>query len=152
MRPDHYVSSVVYEGNRIHAAAVYCSDGRLGEQFDDFLRNGLALPNYDRVACPGGPIALSGRLSAYWEARGVEEQLGFLAQVHEIHVVVLIAHVGCAYYGQRLDLPPGQVEAEQRIDLRKAADAVQRLIPGIEVLRYIARVAGPQVGFEAVTD
>ncbi len=36
-----YESTVPYEGTRIHAAAIYCSDGRVGEQFDDFLQNGL---------------------------------------------------------------------------------------------------------------
>ena len=31
-----YDSSFPFDENRIGAAAVYCSDGRFGEQFDDF--------------------------------------------------------------------------------------------------------------------
>lgn len=147
---DGFVSSIPYEDERIHAAAVYCSDGRLGDHIDEFLHRGLGLPRYDRVACPGGPVALSGRLSAYYEAQGVEEQLRFLAHVHEIQKVILIAHMGCAYYSRRLMLPAEWVEAEQMEDLQKALWAVRRIVPGVEVTRYWARVAGTDVVFEAV--
>ena len=148
---DHaYVSSIPYETERIHAAAIYCSDGRLGDHVDDFLHNGLGLPRYDRVACPGGPVALAGRLSAQWELRGVEEQLRFLTQVHEIDRVVLIAHAGCAYYSHRLAIPPDKVEAEQRADLEKALWVVQRLVPGIAATRYFARVLEDEVAFEPI--
>ena len=145
-----YVSVLPYEPARIFAAAVYCSDGRLGDHVDDFLHNGLGLPRYDRVACPGGPVALAGRLAAHWEARGVEEQLRFLAQVHEIRKVVLIAHVGCAYYAHHLLLAADVVEREQLDDLRKAHWTVQRIVPGIEVGQYLLRVSGQEVAFEAV--
>lgn len=37
----NYESPVRYEKARIHAAALYCSDGRVGEHFDDFLQSGL---------------------------------------------------------------------------------------------------------------
>lgn len=145
-----YVSALPYEPARIFAAAVYCSDGRLGDHVDDFLHNGLGLPRYDRLACPGGPVALAGRLAAHWEGRGVDEQLRFLAQVHEIRRVVLIAHVGCAYYSARLHLAAGPAEQEQVDDLRKATWAVGRVVPGIEVSRFLLRVSGAEVGFEAV--
>ena len=45
-------SSVKYNADRIQAAAVYCSDGRFGEQFDDLMHNALGLPRYDRLAVP----------------------------------------------------------------------------------------------------
>ena len=143
-----YVSSVPYAAERIHAAAIYCSDGRIGNHVDDFLQNGLGLPRYDRVACPGGPVGLAGRLSAYWELRGVEEQLGFLSRVHEIRRVVLIAHADCAYYSRRLALPPERIEAEQRHDLEKATWAVHRIVPGIEVTCYFARIRRSEIAFE----
>ena len=150
MPSTRYVSRLAYEPARIFAAAVYCSDGRLGDHVDDFLHQGLGLPRYDRVACPGGPVSLSGRLAAHWEARGVEEQLRFLAQVHEIRKVVLIAHVGCAYYSHRLCLSPEAVEREQIEDLQKAGWTVDRMVPGIEVERYLLRVTGEEVAFEAI--
>ena len=54
-----YESSIPFRSHRVHAAAVYCSDGRFGEQCDDFLQRGLALPNYDRLAVPGGAAGLA---------------------------------------------------------------------------------------------
>ena len=71
----HYESRVKYEQNRIHAAAIYCSDGRLNEHFDDFLQNGLNLPRYDRVALPGGPACLAGHPEAHLEEQGVVDEL-----------------------------------------------------------------------------
>jgi Putative carbonic anhydrase len=145
-----YLSSAPYEAERIYAAAVYCSDGRLGDHIDEFLHKGLGLPRYDRVACPGGPVALAGRLTAHWECRGVEEQLKFLSQVHEIRRVILIAHSGCAYYSGRLAVPAERLEAEQRQDLQKAQRAVERLIPGIDVTQFFAHVIGTEVAFQSL--
>ena len=147
--PPSFVSSVPYEGARIYAAAVYCSDGRIGDHVDDFLHNGLGLPRYDRVACPGGPVALSGRFQAFWDARGVEEQLRFLAQAHDVKTVVLIAHANCAYYLKRLSIPPQGLEAAQREDLAKATTTIQRLMPTATVKRYRASLSGTEIRFDA---
>jgi hypothetical protein len=145
-----FVSSVPYESERIYAAAVYCSDGRIGDQVDDFLHHGLSLPRYDRVACPGGPVALSGRFSASWDTRGVEEQLRFLGQVHDVRTVVLIAHASCAYYARRLMIPSDDLEREQLADLQKATTTVNRLLWNVAVHRYFARRSGAEVSFESV--
>ena len=37
-----YRSPIPYETARINAAAVYCSDGRIGDHMDEFLHQGLA--------------------------------------------------------------------------------------------------------------
>lgn len=145
-----YTSRIPYRAERIYAAAMYCSDGRIGDQIDEFLHEGLGFPRYDRLVCPGGPVALSGRLMALWDARGIEEQVRFLVEVHDIHNVVLVAHEGCAYYLRRLGLPPQQADAEQRADLEKASETVIKLAPGVTVTRYLARIAGPAIGFEPV--
>jgi hypothetical protein len=148
--PSSFVSTLPYEPARIYAAAVYCSDGRIGDHVDDFLHNGLGLPRYDRVACPGGPVALSGRFQAFWDARGVEEQLRFLAQVHDVKTVVLIAHAGCAYYSKRLAIAAERVEAEQREDLVKATATISRVMPGADVRRYLATMHATEIRFDAV--
>jgi hypothetical protein len=145
-----YVSALPYEAARVFAAAVYCSDGRIGDHVDDFLHHGLGLPRYDRVACPGGPVALSGRFQAFWDARGVEEQLRFLAQVHDVRTVVLIAHAQCAYYLKRLAIAADRLDAEQREDLHKAAATVHRVMPGAEVKRYMAHLSGVEIRFDAI--
>jgi hypothetical protein len=146
MRPP-FVSTIPYVGERVLAAAVYCSDGRIGDQVDDFLHHGLGFPRYDRLACPGGPVALSGRPAAYWDSRGTEEQLRFLGQVHAVRTVVLIAHEGCAYYLRRLALAPENVEEEQRDDLNRATMAVSRLAPNAKVLRYFAHHSSDGISF-----
>ena len=143
-----FVSSIPYEAARIYAAALYCSDGRIGDHVDDFLHNGLGLPRYDRLACPGGPVALSGRFQAFWDARGVEEQLRFLAQVHDVKTVVLITHANCAYYLKRLAISPNALETAQREDLARATVAVQRLMPAATVKRFMASMSGEEIRFD----
>ena len=85
-----YESRVRYNHARIHAAAIYCSDGRLGEHFDDFLENALLLPRYDRVTLPGGPGCLAGHPQAHLEEQGVMDELKFLVEVHGLQRLVLI--------------------------------------------------------------
>ena len=84
-------------GNRIRAAALYCSDGRFGGPIDDFLHNGLKLPRCDRLVAPGGAAALAGHFLAFREEDGLFEQLRFLIRVHDLTRLVLIAHQDCAY-------------------------------------------------------
>lgn len=145
-----YRSRDPFEEGRIHAAAIYCSDGRFGDQLDEFLHQGLRLPRYDRLACPGGPVVLAGRLHAYWESRGVEEQLAFLVRAHNLQQVILIAHEACAYYRLRLQIPPARLEQEQLTDLQKATWAVRRIDPRLEVRSYLARVVDSRVVFQVI--
>jgi hypothetical protein len=146
--PAPFESTLPYEEVRIHAAAVYCSDGRLGEQIDEFLHQGLGLPRYDRVAVPGGPVCLAGRLLAFWEARGVEDQLRFLVRVHDIERIVLIAHAGCAFYQVRLGISESFAEKEQLADLARAAHVAAGLGHELSVETYFARRAGERIRFE----
>ena len=146
-----YPSPIPYESARIHAAAVYCSDGRVGEQFDDFLQNGLRLPRYDRVALPGGPACLAGHTEAHLEEQGIIDELKFLVDVHGLNRVVLIAHQGCAFYSGRLHLPEVYLESQQKIDLVKAAGYIQRITKLEDIEAYFARLADDRVVFEPVT-
>jgi hypothetical protein len=150
-RADTYDCPLTYEAERIHAVAVYCSDGRIGDHVDDFLHNGLGLPRYDRVACPGGPVALAGRLTSFWECRGVEEQLRFLVKAHGIERTILIAHQPCAYYAARLGIAPERLEGEQRRDLEQATWGVQRMAPELEVASFMAWIDGTTVRFEKLS-
>ncbi len=147
---EHYESTVRYEHNRIHAAALYCSDGRIGEHFDDFLQNGLSLPRYDRVSLPGGPACLAGHPQAHLEEQGVVDELKFLTQVHGLKRVVLIAHEGCAFYASRLDLKEPRLELVQRADLVRAAALVHRVTGLDRIDGYFARLVDGRVRFERV--
>jgi hypothetical protein len=146
-----YESRLPYEAARIHAAAVYCSDGRVGEHFDDFLQQGLSLPRYDRVALPGGPACLAGHPQAHLEEQGVVDELRFLVEEHELERVVLIAHQGCAFYAARLGLEDVRMELVQRADLVRAAASVRRVVGLDHVFAFFARIApGGRIRFEPV--
>lgn len=145
-----YASRIPYEAARIHAAAVYCSDGRIGEHFDDFLQNGLNLPRYDRVSLPGGPACLAGHAQAHLEEQSVMDELQFLVEVHKLRKVVLIAHSGCAFYGTRLELREPRLELVQKADLVRAAAFVHRVTGLDAVEAYFARLSEGAIHFERV--
>lgn len=134
-----FESRIPYEKSRIRAAAIYCSDGRVGEHFDDFLQNGLKLPRYDRVALPGGAACLAGHPQAHLEEHGVIDELKFLVEVHELKKVVLIGHQGCAFYSTRLDLKDRRMELVQKADLVRAAASVRRVTGLDRIEAYFAR-------------
>ena len=104
--PQRVHQHVGFDPARIRAASIYCSDGRFGEQMDEFLHQGLGLPRYDRLAVPGGPACLSGALSVFWESHSAERQLDFLCHVHKLERLVMIAHEGCAFYLEWLKVKP----------------------------------------------
>ncbi len=147
--PD-YESRIPYEVSRIHAAAIYCSDGRLGEHFDDFLQNGLSLPRYDRVTLPGGPACLAGHPQAYLEEQGIVDELKFLVEVHRLKRVVLLAHQACAFYATRLTLKEPRLELVQRADLVRAAAFVHRVTQLDAIDAYFARLVDGRIKFEPV--
>jgi hypothetical protein len=150
--PAAFDSTYPFERERIRAAAVYCSDGRYGEQVDDFLHNALSLPRYDRLAVPGGPACLARHFKLYREEEGVIEQLRFLIAAHAVERVVLIAHADCAFYLQRLSISALQLETQQRDDMRKAMQRVRGLGTGLRVETYFARARGDRVSFERVQE
>jgi hypothetical protein len=145
-----FESSIPLDRNRILAAAVYCSDGRLGEQVDDLMHQGLDLPRYDRLAVPGGAACLAGHFSTYREEEGVVEQLRFLLTVHEVRNLVLIAHEGCAFYTERLRVSPLQIQTQQHDDLVKAIKRVQLFGLNVDVVAYFAHMRGTTIRFERV--
>jgi hypothetical protein len=148
--PDHFVSSFGFNEERIRAASIYCSDGRYGEQMDEFLHKRLGLPRYDRLAVPGGPACLSGSLAVFWEGRSAEQQLDFLRRVHGLERVVLIAHEGCAFYRDWLKVRVEDMPARQRADLAAAKKRIGHLDAKLTVEGYFARRDGRRVWLEPV--
>ncbi len=107
-----FESSHPFQPERIQAAAVYCSDGRYGAQFDELLHVALGLPRYDRLSVPGGAACLARHFKLYREEEGVLEQLRFLITAHALQRVVLIAHADCGFYVDRLGVSPLQMESQ----------------------------------------
>jgi hypothetical protein len=145
-----FSSTVPYEGDRVGAAALYCSDGRYNEQFDEFLHEHLGLPRYDRVVVPGGAACLAGHIGAWRDEDAVAEQLRFLITSHELSRVVLIAHKGCGYYLKRLHVREESLRDRQVDDLEKAAERIRTLASRLDIDAYIAGVEQGTVHFEPV--
>lgn len=145
-----YSSRAPFDEHRVGAAAVYCSDGRFGEQMDEFLHEGLGLPRYDRVAMPGGAACLAGHTIAFHDQYALERQLGFLITQHALTRVVLIAHEGCGFY-RDVWLGLRTMEQQQRLDLDRAAKLIAETSPGVEVECYFARKVKGLVVFERWT-
>ena len=147
---DCYVATAPFDDNRIGAAAVYCADGRFGEQMDEFLHQSLRLPRYDRLAVPGGPACLSGALSVFWESHSAERQLDFLCHVHKLERLIMIAHEGCAFYLEWLKVKPEEFAARQLDDVKRAATRVRQNQPTLKVEAYLARRQDAQIWFEPI--
>lgn len=145
-----FVSSLPYQTQRMHAAAVYCSDGRVTKQYDDFLQTGLGLPHYDRVALPGGPACLAGYSQARLEEAGVLDELKFLVEAHALTRVILIQHEDCAFYKIRLNTGTNPLEPLQRADLVRAAYMIRHVVPVPQIEGYFARRIDQGVAFEPV--
>ena len=145
-----YTSPIAYEETRIHAAALYCSDGRVGEHFDDFLQNGLALPRYDRVALPGGPACLADYAEAGAAEQGTLAELRFLIEAHELTRIVLIQHEGCAFYRMRLRVREQSMEQLQKADLVRAAYRIRDATALEKIDGYFARRTPQGVVMEQV--
>ena len=141
---DLWPSLVPFEVERVHALAVYCSDGRFGEQCDDYLQRRLGLPFYDRLAVPGGAALLA----ADREQTQLFPHLHFLVEAHELTKLVLIAHDGCAYYSQLLGLGPIDMRERQEADLKAVSDLVSAKHPHLDIHTSFAHVEGDRVTFE----
>ncbi len=143
-----YTSNAVWNRDRIGAVAVYCSDGRWGEAFDEFCHRSLNIPRYDRFAVPGGPAWFTRqetRLTGpYFAAR---EQLDFLVQVHQLERIVLIAHFGCAFYTEMLKCEPREAWPAQVEDVQSAVKTLGQWFPDLTVEAFLAMRNGNQITF-----
>jgi len=148
-----YTSAGPFVHERVGAAAIYCSDGRYGEQMDDFLHNCLALPHYDRVAVPGGAACLAGHMLAMRERTALDRQLKFLIEAHGLNRVVLIAHQDCGFYKHNVHphkLRQKPLEEHQFADLAIVAGLLRDYNRALEVDAYFARKIDDCVRFEPV--
>jgi len=151
LTPPLFVSSTPFEPQRVHAVAIYCSDGRFGDQVDEFLHHHLSLPNYDRLAIPGGPAWLTYRSSASLVQHGLlRDQLDFLVAAHRLRRAILIAHYGCAYYLHRHMRDAENALPIQLDDLHEATRTLHNWHPGLQIEVYLARAAEDRVQFESV--
>jgi carbonic anhydrase-like protein len=146
-----FESTHTWEEQRIRALAIYCSDGRWGEAFDEFCHEGLSIPRYDRFAVPGGPAWLTLRdVSLMRPYDAARQHLEFLVRAHQVERVILISHYGCAFYGHLLGLDPDACLPAQREDLETAATTIRGWFAGIQVETYLAMRDGTRLSFHGV--
>ena len=150
--PSVFASTERWHPERIGALALYCSDGRWGEAFDEFCHKHLQIPRYDRWAVPGGPAWLAAPESSGDLHRTAREQLDFLVRVHELQQIVVITHFGCAHYGHRLQKPPKECLPAQAEDVRRAKATLLRWYPDIRVDTYLAMRTGNLLSFHGLNE
>jgi hypothetical protein len=144
-----YHAAERWHPERIGALALYCSDGRWGEAIDEFCHRNLCIPRYDRLAVVGGPAWIAGPRDEPL-VLAARPQLDFLVQVHELERIVLITHYGCAWYGQKLKLPPDECLDRQTQDVRAAAATLAGWYPQIAVDGYLAMREGESLSFHPI--
>lgn len=145
-----FISSERWHSERLGGLALYCSDGRWGEAFDEFCHRHLLMPRYDRWAVPGGPAWLAPRDGSAELAQATRTQLDFLVRAHELERLVFIAHYGCAYYANRLQQDAAGCLPAQLEDLRVAARLLSQTYPDLTVESYLAMRRGEILSFHAV--
>jgi hypothetical protein len=145
-----YVCHETWNPERIGALALYCSDGRWGEAFDEFCHKRLLIPRYDRWAVPGGPAWLVPRAANQDLYQATRTQLDFLVRVHELERIVLITHYGCAYYRELLKQAAAECIAAQMDDLRAARQSLGSWFPDLQVETYLAMQRGRCLSFHQV--
>lgn len=145
-----FTSSERWHPERIGALAVYCSDGRWGEAFDEFCHKHLNIPRYDRWAVPGGPASLLLHENDGPAVEYVRGQVDFLVREHGLQQLVLIAHYGCAYYTLHLQCEPDDCLPHQMDDLRRLAPLLRQWYPNLRVAAFLAMRSGNALSFHQV--
>jgi len=127
-----------WQDERIRALALYCSDGRWGEAFDEFCQQHLRIPRYDRLAVPGGPAWIAASPEDPGQRSAIRIPIDFLVRAHDLQRVVLITHYGCAWYGQRMQRSPDECLRAQTEDVQTAAVVLHEWYPNLRVEAYLA--------------
>jgi hypothetical protein len=149
--PPTFTAKAAWNPERIHAMAIYCSDGRFGEAFDEFCHQSLKIPRYDRFAVPGGPAWINPSVAAAQDLyRSARAQLDFLVRVHDLERIVLITHSPCAFYSEHLQKSPHECLEAQFSDTHTAAQRLRMWFPKIHVEGYLARRDETKISFHPI--
>lgn len=115
-----------WNDGRPDTLVITCSDGRLQQNIDDFLKNHLGIADYDRIYVPGGPGALSISGGDYLRSDLFRRECAFLLNAHGTSQVILIFHgatedgpdcATCADYRRKMpDHPAHEITAQQAFD------------------------------------
>lgn len=125
------------------AAVVWCFDNRFQLGFSKFLkRSGIV--NSDPIKIAGGAKSLASP-EHETDREFVVDQIRKSIRLHGTKLVILMLHSDCGAYGGLLGGFRGdaRLEAEHHEEeMRRAAEFLQRAIPGIEVQGYFVDFEG----------
>lgn len=149
-RPVLFETESSWNPARPHTLVVACSDGRLQEEVDQFLRSQLGISHYDRLYVPGGAGSLSASGSDFIRAYELQSQCRALTDAHGTKHVILLFHgpaeggpeaAICLDYRRKL---PGRsaddIRRQQDSDARELL--VRGMGPGVTVATYRCEVRG----------
>lgn len=133
-----YRSSAQWINETGRALVMPCSDGRFGDDEEEFLRRHCRLERFDRLIVPGGPASIL--LASSWFF-AIREHFQMLSTAHDVNKVVGIAHHDCVYYAKKYP----RLTPEERIELKISdlivfKQEVLRMAPACEVLTYYVEI------------
>ncbi len=144
-----FVCESVFENQPSQGVAVYCSDGRFADHFDEFVTQSLGLTCCDRIVIPGGPAYLADHPGVEADGASLLEQIKFMVEAHNLNRVILIMHEDCGCYSHKLGYPAGpEQQQRQADDLAMAVHVVRDVCPNVSIECYIALIDGDQVQFQ----
>ena len=145
-----YRANQRWSAERPETLVVCCSDGRYHAQIEEFVRHEVS-ERADLLAVPGGPACVDPWTSSFDEARVFEQAMRLFVAAHDLHSVWLIAHHGCAYYGQKHPgLDVRALRDAQVADLLRARSLLRASHPKLAVRCIFAGLSGDEVVFTPV--
>jgi len=125
------------------AAIIWCFDNRFQLGFTKFLKR-LGVSNSDPIKIAGGAKCLASP-EHETDREFVLEQIRKSIRLHGTKLVILMLHSDCGAYGGLVGGFGGNARAEaehHEEELRRAAEVLQKAIPGIDVQAYFVDFEG----------
>jgi carbonic anhydrase len=125
------------------AAVVWCFDNRFDLAFRKFLKR-IEVNNSDPIKVAGGAKCLASP-DHETEREFVLEQIRKSIRLHGTRRVILMLHSDCGAYGGLDGAFKGDARAEadhHATDLRRAAAALRKSLPGVEIDGYFVDFEG----------
>ncbi len=136
-----FSSSLPWNSHSAETLVILCSDNRFQPHFDQFLKEGLKVDSFARLALPGGPqFLLAGDLPMFEKAG--RRWVKFLTRQFNVRQIICLAHEDCLWY-KEITVGPlaiSLLKDRQMSDLRRVRLVLQEMFPKIAVRMFYADV------------
>ena len=133
------------------ALVVHCSAPEVQQTVDEFLKKGLNISCFSRIAVPGGPeffLAMRHLPKFGWAGKRWAE---FIVNKHTLKKIVCISHEDCRWYSsgikEFLKLLGHDMKQKQLKDLIEVRSELLKMFPCVEVLLYYEEHEGGKANF-----